>query len=610
MMMIYPVGKYMDYLFLDTETRSDVDIKKCGAAVYTAAASIDILSCEYVSGTARVKHSFIFPQDKKRCKDFLEECKDALWIAHNASFDRWIIERCLGIEHKAWGCTMAMAHALNLPGALQNLSQYLLGESKHESGYEVMKTNARRVQGELMQREDIKELTEYCERDVELCRKVFYFLRDKIGELASEYYIDQLINRRGVPINTGLCERARDDVDRINQACDTIVTEHTGIDKATMRARLGAWMQNQGARFNKSSTKLSVINLQALLKQLKIDDDVKKELANAIGFANTTSTSKWQAALHRTNDDDRLRDAFMLQNTAHGRWTSYGVQLHNFPRAPKDKPLDLTWTHTWQHEQLSTCLRAMVQAKCGKKLIIADWSQIELRILFYLAGETEALAQIQEGVDPYKMLAAKIFRKEYNQIDKAERNVGKSAVLGLGYGMGAAKFAAMNNVTQSMANRCVHAYHNEYPGVRKLWHKLGWEEGGDYWWWDKEIIAGKKALVLGLPSGRSIHLWEAERKDDMVNANILGRRYTLSPPTLVEYLVSGTARDILMRALRNCYDAGLNVVLHLHDEVVLEELEENATEQEKKLRQIMQPKKIFNMKIPLEVESRIADCWL
>jgi DNA polymerase len=287
------------------------------------------------------------------------------------------------------------------------------------------------------------------------------------------------------------------------------------------------------------------------------------------------------------------------------------VQPQNFPRGSVEDPerfialmleravdqIDLEYPVL---DVVSSMLRAMLTAAPGHKLVAADFSAIEARVLAWLAGERDLLATFEGGGDVYKVMASKIYGKPVAEIEKTERQMGKMAILGLGYGMGAKKFVDACNtmaniqVTPEESKTVVELYRTSNAAIVALWKELEaaalkavLEPG------TRQLAAGGRIrfmrkggyLWMRLPSGRLL-CYSSPKAVERVTpwgstvqavkvwgVNSVTRKWTdydLYSGLLAENAVQAIARDVLVEAMLRAEDSGYPIVLTCHDEVVAE----------------------------------------
>jgi DNA polymerase len=287
-------------------------------------------------------------------------------------------------------------------------------------------------------------------------------------------------------------------------------------------------------------------------------------------------------------------------------------------------------------------------------LLIADYAGIEARGLAWCAGEARQLALFARGGDNYCDLATTIFGRAITRGMTRERAVGKQAVLGCGYGMGALRFAAGCTAlgvdlaaAGTTAAAVVEGYRDAYPAVAGVKVSGGgrvWREGG--LWKDVEAAAREAlakghtsgagrctfsrdggALVIGLPSGRRL-CYRNARIEDRVPPYCQAQGLPPTPKPaivydsarqagvvtygarLVENIVQAICRDLLVAAMLACERQGLPVVLHVHDEVVPEVPATEAEEALRRLVTLMSTPPAWAEGFPLEVEGFVAERYL
>lgn len=271
-------------------------------------------------------------------------------------------------------------------------------------------------------------------------------------------------------------------------------------------------------------------------------------------------------------------------------------------------------------------LRKAIMAADGKVLIVSDLSQIELRIVLALAGETEALDILREGGDLYCWFATRIFGREITKADEDERQMAKSAVLGLGFGMGVDKFILYCKqqgvpMTREMAEFIVKLYRETFPGVVKLWRTAEADlayalnnQAVSFGRLSPSVVVSGHAPVLErcpgfkLPSGHWVK-YPGLRKDEEGQWSYMtafGER-RLWGGVVVENVVQALAADIIKeQTLTILNDIRLPVVMMTHDETVTEGDEDYATEQMAAIVRVMSAPLKWWPDLPLACEAHFA----
>jgi DNA polymerase len=302
-------------------------------------------------------------------------------------------------------------------------------------------------------------------------------------------------------------------------------------------------------------------------------------------------------------------------------------------------------------EAISGLIRPCFRAASGKRLCIADFSSIEACGVAWCAGQQDLLDLFASGADVYSDLATKLFGRPVSKANQMEREVGKRAILGCGYGMSARKFAehvaraGVNlEVAGITAEDVVEGYRDAYPAIAgyKVQHsEFSRREGGV--WRDVEnaamaaILTGEvgtaahcelsrapAALVIQLPSGRKIRYRNARIEDvvppyqrqlglpenprpAIVYDNPQRGKESTYSGKLVENIVQAICRDLLACGMLACEREGLPVVLHVHDEIVVEVPDRKADSALRRLVEIMSTPPEWAKGFPIAVEGFVTE---
>jgi DNA polymerase len=461
------------HIHADWETRSTVDIKSAGADVYAEHPSTDILTLSYALGDGPVQRwhpGLPLPEEL-----FLELAMGAKLVAHNAYFELVIWKH---IAFKRYGFpelrpdqvidTMAIAYAHSLPGSLAGVAEAIgLPVDKDEAGRRVMLRLCKpKKDGTWYERDTDPELfailDAYCDQDVIVERA----LEKKLPALkASEqklWELDFAINQRGVPIDIESARAALAVIEEEARVRNAELRKITGgtVPTATSTQKFVAWLRDVKGLPCHSIAKADVRALMAL-PDLPADARRALEIRGQVG---KTSTKKLVAMLRCTSADGRARGLHQFHSAGTGRWGGRRIQTQNMVRP--DKNVDVEWClEILKREQgaafasielvyggvtapLSSCMRSMIAAKPGNRFITVDFSNVEGRVLPWLAGEEWKLEMFRsidagEGKDPYLVAASGIFGEDINDKEDPRRQAGKVSELALGYQGGAGAFANM-----------------------------------------------------------------------------------------------------------------------------------------------------------------------
>jgi DNA polymerase bacteriophage-type len=640
-----------EYVSIDFETRSTIDLRRTGVYPYAKHETTDIWCMAYA-----------FPGEEPQLwrPGNVNDVRLVEWIAQgnplrawNAQFERTIWNEIMVGRYgwpettiEQWFCTAAEARAMALPGSLGDAASALrVDQQKDAEGQNLMLRMARPrsyapdgkpIWWDVPDR--IHRLSQYCLQDVRTECAVLAKIRSLDEGERAVFMLDQKINDRGVRFDRQLASAARDvatqAIDRANQRLREITNNQ--VPAVTAVGAFTEWLRSQGV--NTSSVTKSVIReLQKssvsveVLEALKIREEAGK-----------SSVAKIESMFEAACPDDRIRGLLLYHGASTGRWAGRLVQPQNFPRGNVPNPEDFIPLvlardvhsidlHHPPLEVVSSMLRSMLTAAPGHKLVAADFSAIEARVLAWLAGERDLLETFTRNGDVYKVMASKIYRRPVDQIEKTERQMGKMAILGLGYGMGAKKFVdacktmADIDITPEDSKKVVDLYRNSNTAITELWRELesaalkACMEPGTKHTAARGLIRFMKKqgyLWMRLPSGRllcysdpsvveRITPWGSNQLAVRVfGTNSVTRKwqpYDLYSGLLAENAVQAIARDVLVGAMLRAEAQGFPVVLSVHDELVCELPESGGSAHD--LEEIMRENPKWADGLPLNAEG-------
>jgi DNA polymerase len=639
-------------LWLDFETRSRCDLTKHGVYNYAQDPSTNVLCMSYAFDDDDVVTwlpSQPFPEKVKAYKGQI--------YAHNAAFERLIFWYVLQQNYtlEQFYCTATQARANCAPGKLEDVGRFAGASMRkdHRGAQLIRLLSIPQADGTF--REDsalMAEMIAYCEQDVRAMRSISKALRPLSAEELTDYHVNERINDRGVLVDVPLCDAAikfaSDELAEIQEIVAE-VTEGaiTSVRSPKMRQwvidRVGPQALKLMETFKDGEKKYSIdktVRANLLVLAEENPDEIPPAVAEVIQCADdlwASSVAKFSRLASLADvEDHRVRGAFVFAGgSATGRASSYGAQVHNFTRKCAKSPEDVRTAMVRGHsivpqfgkrvtDVLKGMLRpALIPAK-GKSLVVADWSSIEARANPWLsncpAGERK-LAIFANGEDVYKVNASATFGVVVGDVDDRQRQIGKVQELACGFGGSIGAFAAMGRVygvhlPESEAKRMVDAWRRANPWSVPYWQSL--EEAYTRAMRNKghEFSVGRvtylfdgQHLWYALPSGRVLCYPYARLETDGVTyAKAAWKpaadatewpRARLWKGLACENITQATANDLLRHSLRQLDD----VVLHVHDEIVLET--DRPEEMAVRLKEVMCTPPAWAKGLPLGAEVGI-----
>lgn len=608
-------------IHIDFESRSEEDIWAAGAWIYAKDPSTEVLCLCFALGDE--EPTLISMDELTLAPQLYPELFDRIQAgvpisAFNAFFEACMWQHIMvpkfkwpAIQPRQWRCSAAKAAAATMPRSLKDCGAAL--KAKHQksiSGKNVMLKmckprplwrNKNKGPKWYDSQEDFEKLYEYCLDDIRAEREVDLMLPDLSDTEQEVWFLDQLINSRGFYVDQEAIEAAlkllNEYTERLHRETEKITDGF--IDRVSRRARVMEWMENEGVELPNYQQK----TVEDAIAAGNLPPKVQRILEIRLQI-NKISTKKYETMKASCDTDTRIRDILMYHGASTGRWAGKLVQIQNLPRgsvedtdtcieAIKNNTLDFfEMLYPDTMGAISSCLRGMIISAPKRDLMVADYNAIEARVVMWLAGEVAGLRKFERGEDLYVDMARAIYQKE--EISKLERHLGKTAVLGCGYGMGANKFYATCqqyglDISEELAQTAVNIYRDKYNSVKRFWYMV--EQGAItavkadklkyQWGWRMN----KNNLLYQLPSGRVLTYVDAkiqkgrtpwgEERDQLTFMGVTAgnnkwERQTTYGGKLVENITQATARDIMAHAMLNCEAKGYPVLFTVHDEIVSE----------------------------------------
>jgi len=633
-------------LWLDYETRSECDLPENGGYNYAMDASTSMLCAAYAFGEEEVQLWWHYEPMPQRIRDHFASGGEIR--AHNAAFDRLITWHVVCPKYNAalpplesWYCTAAQARSNCAPGSLEDVGRFAGTNMRkdHRGAALVRACCIPPYKDDLL-----PELGEYALQDVRTMRAASKAMRELTPEELEDYHVNERINDRGVLVDQRLCRAAvKYAADELQEIEATVKTVTNGEITTVRSPRMRLWVQERvGPTARKLMERDDKFSIDKTVRAnlLAIDDpeEVPPDVREVIQCADdlwASSVAKFNRLDSLACADGRVRGAFVFAGgSATGRASSYGAQVHNFTRKCADDPEAVRHAMVRSHaivprygRRVTDVLRGMLRPALipapGKQFVVADWSAIEGRVNPWLSGRGEdKLQAFRDHLDPYIVNAASTFHVKYDEVDKAQRQVGKVQELACGFGGGVGAFAAMGRVyglhlPEPEAKRMVDAWRQANPWSVPFWSDLEVayiralrNPGKIFEAGRVKYLADKQHLWYALPSGRVLCYPNARFEED---GSITYSKASWKPAAdakewprgrlwrglACENVTQATAHDLLREALRRLPD----VVLHVHDEIVLES--DRPEEAKALLEEVMTTPPAWAEGLPLEVEATI-----
>ena len=307
--------------------------------------------------------------------------------------------------------------------------------------------------------ESVHRNHDYCRQDVRAEMALSASIPQLPPRELAVWQLDQEMNWRGTMVDLDLARKALKRAEEWKKVLNRELFHLTGIERGSQRAQVKEWLETQGVRIPDTTAE----TIDWHLDNVDMDGRCRRVL-EIVKQVNRTSTRKYQAMLDKVAEDGYARNLLMYHGASTGRWSGKGIQVHNFPRGSaknatrvkngkESKYFDMDRACEELKsglstevlgalsgdvmELLSTSLRGCIVPSPGHELIVADYSAIEARCVLWQAGAEAALEVFRSGGDIYCDMATGIYGYEVVKgVHDEERQFGKQAILGLGYGMG------------------------------------------------------------------------------------------------------------------------------------------------------------------------------
>lgn len=616
------------HLSIDIETKSSVDITKAGAYRYAQSEDFEILLFAYKYDEEDVQLVDLTVEERipERILTALMN-PNVVKHAYNAAFE-WYCLNTAGYRTplEQWNCTMihglycgytagldATGKAIGLPQDKQKLSTGKALIRYFCTPCKPTKSNGGRSWNLPKHAPEKWELfREYCKQDVvtenEILKRLQAFPVPK--EEQRLWRMDILMNAYGVRVDTNLIAGALA-IDSHSTECLTAEAFRiTGLSNPNSATQLQQWLSGKGVDI----PNLQKATVEEYLRREDLPDDARKilEIRQQLG---KTSIKKYVAMDTAKGADDRVRGLTQFYGANRtGRWAGRLVQLQNLPRnylktldyarnLVKDKNYDgIKLLYGNVPDTLSQLIRTAFIPSDGNKFVVADFSAIEARVIAWLAGEQWVNEVFATHGKIYEATASQMFHVPIEKIAKGNpeyslRQKGKVATLALGYQGGTAALIAMGALNMGLAEEelpdIVQRWRSANPRIRDLWYAVeqaalttmqtAQPQGiyGLIFRYEGDLVYGQSFLTVQLPSGRKLFYPKPFLQENQFGKMAI-HYYTVGQQTrkwevastyggkMTENIVQAIARDCLVETLKRIDRMGLQVVFHVHDEVIID----------------------------------------
>lgn len=605
----------MKRMNIDIETYSEADLSKSGVYKYVDAPGFEVLLFGYSADGGPVKVISLAEGE-----ELPQEIKEALLddtvlkFAFNAQFERVCLEKYLGVRlaPDAWRCTMVASLYLGLPGSLAQVGAVLGVEKKKlETGKDLIKffsvpckptkTNGGRTRNlPEHDREKWQQFITYNARDVEtemdIMEKVARFPVPDF--LWKQYAQDQRINDLGIELDMALVKQAIKCDEESRERYLKRAQELTGLENPNSPIQLKEWILSNGVEME-TLTKAEVASV------METATGPVKEVLELRQLLSKSSVKKYVAMETCRCSDGRAHGLLQFYGANRtGRWAGRLVQVQYLPqnhipdlavarnliKSGCFEAVELLYDSI--PDTLSQLIRTAFVPREGCKFMVADFSAIEARLIAWLAGESWRQEVFRNNDDIYCASASQMFGVpvEKHGVNGELRQKGKIAELALGYGGGVGAMISMGAIDMGLAEEelqpIVDSWRQSNPAIVKLWwdvHRCVIKAVKDkqpqtYKCLTFEYQSGM--LFIGLPSGRrlayakpSIYRNDYGRDEIAymgVDATKKWEKIASYGPKFVENIIQAMSRDILAEAMARMEAAGYDIVMHVHDEAVIE----------------------------------------
>lgn len=614
---------------IDIETYSDIDIKKAGLYKYVQSPAFELLLFAYSIDDGPVKIVDI-AQGESIPDEIIQYLADPNIIkkAYNASFEWYCLNKFFYSPLSSWQCTMAQGLYCGYTAGLGPTGEALgLPQDKRKLGVgrSLIKTFCvprKPTKGDPRTRIYPKHepdkwqlFKDYCIQDVVTERAIEQKLINFPMPPEEQYMwqIDQIINARGINVDLHMVAGALEIAEEINKAQIAEAKKLSGLDNPKSVAQLKKWLETELDEEIESLNKETVVNI---LGSDSVQENVQRILELRQEFSKT-SNKKYEAIESCVCSDGRVRGLLQYYGANRtGRWAGRLVQVQNLPRnylegqmldiarnmvkARNTDALKIIYGNV--PDTLSQLIRTAFVPSQGNTFLVSDYSAIEARVIAWYAQEQWRLDVFRTHGKIYEASASQMFGVPIDKITKgnpeyALRAKGKVAELALGYQGSTGALIQMGALDMGLTEEDLPDIVQRWRGANKrivdLWYSvenavmdvmnygLPVAMRGLVFAREADLARGLDYLTIRLPSGRKLYYATPHLTKNRFGKDSLGYwgmdqvKKKWSPQEtyggkLVENIIQATARDCLALAIQRLDQRGYQIVMHIHDEIVID----------------------------------------
>jgi len=620
----------MDIVTIDFETYYDRDysLSKITTEAYVRSPEFEVIGVG-----VKVNNGPVDTYSGSDTGKFLKslDYSDKAILCHNTVFDGAILSWRFGIKPKLWLDTLSMArpqHASTVGGSLKALAQfYGLGQK----GEEVIQALGKRRKD--FSPAELAAYMKYCANDVDLTYALFKKLRKgfpveelRVIDTTIRMYTEPMVELDGallVDHLKGVLSGKQALMDSLGGGGKDIIMSNEKFAKILRRRGVEPPTKTSAAT-GKETYAFAKTDLSFLELQDHHDPVVQTLVSARLGLKSTLEETRTRNLISVA---DRGRLPIMLNY--------YGAHTGRFSGGDKLNLQNLP-------SRGNNTIRRALRAPEGYKVISCDSSQIEARMVAYLAGQSDLVQQFREGRDVYSEFASDVYQRKITKADKVERFVGKTCILGLGYMTGAAKLRdtlkrgqgdISVDVSEEEAKDIVGIYRRKNHYIVKLWAECGHALSG--------MLAGRTGQIgtlltydsdgIILPNNMRIryhglsatdrhfsYIQDRRMFDRAMKARLSGDKTHVGDGVVpgqtyiyggkvTENVVQALARIVVAGQMLAIRDAGYHVAFQVHDENVCIVPEDRAEQAEKEIVEIMSTPPSWAPDLPVACEAGTAD---